>query len=92
VQFEWDPDKAALNLKDHGVTFVFATAAFEDAFALEWIDDRFDYHEERTRLVGQAAGILLSVIYTERREVYRIISARRATKNEQDEYYSQNSA
>jgi uncharacterized protein len=91
VEFEWDPIKAAENLNKHGVSFDFAVAAFRDPQGLEKIDDREDYGEERTRLIGQAHGTLLSVVYAERSQAFRIISARRATRHEQDEYYRENS-
>jgi uncharacterized DUF497 family protein len=91
VEFEWNPIKAPENLNKHGVSFDFATSAFRDPQALEKIDDWEDYGEERTRLISQAHGILLSVVYAERGQVYRIISARRATRHEQDEYYRENS-
>jgi len=47
MEFSWDPAKADVNLKIHGVTFGFATTAFEDPLAIEKIDDREDYGEER---------------------------------------------
>lgn len=91
MEFEWDDIKAAENLKDHKVSFETATAAFSDRCAVEYIDDREDYGEERTILIGHAFGTLLFVVYTLREERYRLISARRAEKHEQDDYYIQNS-
>jgi len=88
--FEWWDDKAADNLRDHGVAFEQATFAFNDVFAVEWIDDREPYGEERCVLVGMTNGQLLTVVYTERGERIRIISAWRATRHEQDYYYRQN--
>jgi uncharacterized DUF497 family protein len=88
--FEWDPEKAICNHKLHGVTFEVATEAFRDPLALEKLDDREDYGEERVILIGQAQGTLLTVIYTERGEANRIISARRASRHEQDDYYREN--
>jgi uncharacterized DUF497 family protein len=92
--FEWDDTKAATNLRDHGVSFVFATRAFEDQLGVENIDDREDYGEERTILIGYAidggSEKLLTIVYTERGEVRRLISARPATSDEQDEYYREN--
>jgi len=63
-----------------------------DAFAVEWIDDREAYGEERVNLLGMCGGVLLHVTYTERDKNIRIISARRATRNEQDHYFRENSA
>ena len=66
--------------------------AVADPFAVEMIDAREDYGEERINLLGMCDGVLLHVTYTERRERIRIISARRAERHEQDEYYRENSA
>jgi uncharacterized DUF497 family protein len=92
VEFEWDGAKAKINLSAHGVSFDLAKSVFKDVFAIELVDDREDYGEERFITIGMADGeVLLSVVYTERAERIRIISARRATQNEQDEYFEQNS-
>ncbi|NOT55600.1 MAG: BrnT family toxin [Deltaproteobacteria bacterium] len=89
--FEWDDDKAARNIRDHdGVTFEQAAVAFRDPFAVEWIDDREDYGEERSIVLGMIGGQLLTVVYTERGEHIRIISARRATRHEYHHYFRQN--
>ena len=93
LKFDWrnTADKAARNFCDHGVSFDLATTVFDDPFAVERLDDREDYGEERFILIGIAAGnSLLSVVYTERKGRIRIISARRATKREQDDYFQQN--
>jgi uncharacterized DUF497 family protein len=90
-EFEWDDDKAAGNLRDHGLAFHEAIKAFSDLFAVEWIDTREDYGEERIKLVGLCNGTLVHVTYTERGERIRIISARRAERHEQDDYYRENS-
>ena len=90
LDFEWDDFKAAENVRNHGVSFARAALAFRDPFAVEWIDLREDYGEERIILLGMADGHVLSVVYTERAERIRIISARQATKNEQNLYYRQN--
>lgn len=91
MEFEWDDAKANDNLRKHGVSFAAAALAFRDPFAVEWIDERQPYGEERIVLLGSSGGIVLTVIYTERGPRIRIISARRATKHEQDHYYRQNS-
>ena len=54
------------------------------------VDDREDYGEERLIMLGNVAGTLLFVAYTERDDRIRIISARRATRYEQEDYYEQN--
>ena len=88
--FEWDDAKAALNWRTHEVAFQQAVKVFRDPFALEWIDDREDYGEERINLLGRCEGVLLHVTYTERGERIRLISARRAERHEQDDYYREN--
>ena len=84
--------KSPANLRKHGVSFETAAKAFRDPFAVEWIDDREDYGEERTILLGQADGSILVVVYTERDERIRLISARKALENEKDIYYRENDA
>ena len=88
--FEWDDDKAAANLRDHRVSFEQAAFAFSDPFAVEWIDEREAYVEERYVLLGLASGQVLTVVYTEQGDRIRIISAWRATRHERDYYYRQN--
>jgi len=91
VEFEWNAAKAKANWNTHGVRFELAKTVFRDPFAIERIDDREDYGEQRFVIVGIAEGqVLLFVAYAEREERIRIISARRATQYEQDDYFSQN--
>ena len=92
VEFEWDEGKATSNQRAHGLAFAEAVGAFRDPFAVERIDDRENYGEERINLVGMCAGILVHVTYTERAGRIRIISARRAERHEQDDYYRENSS
>jgi uncharacterized protein len=88
--FEWDDAKAAQNYAEHGVTFEAARDVFRDPFAIEQIDDRHDYGEERWTVIGAARGRLLFVAYTMRGESIRIISARETAPDEQREYHEQN--
>jgi len=91
LEFEWHRAKAEANLRTQGVSFGLAETVFKDPFAIELVDDREDYGEERFVIVGMAEGhVLLFVAYTEREGRIRIISARRATQHEQDEYFRQN--
>lgn len=60
-QFEWWDEKAASNWRDHGDTFDQAAKAAGDHFAIEAIDDREDYGEERINLIGMCEGVLLHV-------------------------------
>jgi uncharacterized DUF497 family protein len=89
-RFEWDLAKAAANLRDHDYTFEEAAIAWKDPFAVEAIDERESYGEERINLLGVYAATVLHVTYTVRGEKIRIISARKATKHEREDYYSKN--
>jgi uncharacterized DUF497 family protein len=87
LKFGWDKSKARSNHARHGVSFDLAKGVFNDPFAIEFLDDRQDYGEERSVIIGLVDGQLLYVAYVERDEVIRIISARRATKYEQEAYF-----
>ena len=86
-EFEWDEAKAESNLGKHGIAFEAACGVFDDAFALDRIDSRMDYDEERFLITGMARGMLLTVAYAERGGRVRIISARKADRHEQRDYY-----
>ncbi|KAF0109029.1 MAG: hypothetical protein FD146_73 [Anaerolineaceae bacterium] len=89
MTYQWDPRKAAGNLKKHGIEFADAVGVFEDEFAL-WQEDSADYGEERLVAVGRDfLGRLLVVVFTFRNNDIRIISARKATENERKTYESQ---
>jgi len=83
-EFEWHDAKAKLNARDHGVSFEVARGAFRDPRLIEHLDpDEAD--EERMLLTGLVGDVLLTVCYVERGQRKRLISARKATKRE-DEY------
>jgi uncharacterized DUF497 family protein len=84
---EWDRDKAAENLKKHGVDFADAESALEDEMALT-IPDSGGPEERFVTLGTDALGRLLVVIYTWRDEDIRIISARKASRKERSQYES----
>lgn len=91
LKFEWHDAKAEANLRDHGVSFELAKTVFKDPFAIERLDDRRDYGEERFIIIGMAEGdVLLYVAYAERQDRIRLISARRVTQYEQKDYLQQN--
>jgi len=90
IGFEWDERKAARNLRVHRVSFEQAADACRDVFAIDEIDDRFDYGEERMTLLGLSGGDILHVTYTERGNNIRIISARQAERHEHDRYFREN--
>ncbi len=86
-EFEWDAAKAASNLRKHGVAFKDAQLVFSDVFATHSFDVDAGYGEQRMIATGMVNGVLLTVVYTERGERTRLISARKATKHEQLGYY-----
>ena len=88
--FEWDDAKAADNHANHGVSFEAARAIFKDPFAIEYIDERYDYGETRWIIIGMAHDRLLLVAYTMREDRIRPISARAAESFEQRQYHEQN--
>lgn len=88
-RFEWSEAKAHANLQKHGVSFEIGRRAFDDSASIDEIDDREDYGEDRFIITGMVDRRLLTVTYTERDGRIRIISARKATRREQDSYFSQ---
>ena len=87
MEFEWDEEKENENIRKHGISFRTAIHVFFDDYRIERHDDRFDYGEDRFIIIGVAFQDELFVVYTERDNTNRIISARRATKEERREYY-----
>jgi len=90
ADFDWDETKAAENYTKHGVSFDAAARVFEDPFAIEFLDDREDYGEDRFNIIGMVDNRLLFVAYTLRNSVIRIISARGAEPNEKRQYHEEN--
>jgi uncharacterized protein len=86
LRFEWDSEKAKSNADKHGVTFDEAVLVFDDPQAIIRMDGRFAYGEERFVIIGSSGIRVLAVAHTERDEVIRIISARRATRQEVNAY------
>jgi hypothetical protein len=81
----WDPEKAAANLRKHGIDLADAATVLSDEQALTVGDD--DPDEERFITLGMdALGRLLVVVYTWRGQEPRLISARRATRSEREQY------
>ncbi|MBX3291061.1 MAG: BrnT family toxin [Acidobacteria bacterium] len=88
VKFVWDENKRLANIRRHGLDFIEIPSLFESyVFTIE--DDRFDYGETRYFSLGLLSGRVIAVSYTESNEEIRIISARRANKNEQKKYYNE---
>ncbi len=90
ITFEWDDEKAEANEKKHGVSFSEASTVFYDPHALLIDDEAHSYDKDRFIILGvSAAARVLTVChcYRETNELIRIISARRATKGEENSYW-----
>ena len=81
MRFDWDPNKSERNLRERGFGFDFAALIF-DGGTIEKIDARHDYGETRVQAIGEADGLVLFVVYTDRSDVRWIISARIANRKE----------
>lgn len=89
MEFIWDKEKASANIKKHNVSFEEAETVFEDAQALRIFDPDHSDTEDRFLLLGLSAMLKMLVVchcYRENNETIRIISARKATKNETRAY------
>ena len=84
-QFEWDDRKAAINWKKHKVNFEDAALVFEDEYRIEEYDEENSLDEDRWKVIGMVGSVLV-VIYTEREESTRLISARKAEAKERRQY------
>jgi len=85
-KFEWDEEKAEANCRKHGVPFPYATRAFFDPEKIEIPDKRYDYGEERLKIIAVVEEFVIAVIFTRRGEDIRIISARPASREERTQY------
>lgn len=86
MEFEWDENKNKSNTQKHGINFNDAKEVFKDENSKIAPDLRKDYGEERWKIIGKIYGSIISVIYTVRNKVTRIISARKASSIERKEY------
>ena len=88
MRFTWDDAKRTSNLAVHGFDFADAQEVFSGAtFTFE--DSRFSYTEERFVTLGMLRGFVVSIVHTETLRTIRIISFRKATKNEQTIFFKQ---
>ena len=85
---EWDDNKAALNWKKHKIYFEDAARVFLDDNRIDEFDEEHSDFEERRKVIGMVENVLF-VVYTERGEKLRLISARNATRKEKEDYYGQ---
>ena len=91
MKFEWDGNKERSNIQKHGITFEQASYVFADQFALSLFDNEHSDNEDRWILLGKSLNeLMLVVVHTFKDkngiESVRIISARKATKNEKQTY------
>ena len=87
LDFEWDPKKAAANVKNHGVSFEEAVTVFSDPLARLFDDEDHSVEEQREIIIGHSVEQrLLLVAFTVRGESIRIFNARKATRREQQDY------
>lgn len=86
MEFTWSESKCASNIEKHGLDFVDAPGVFS-GLTYTFEDNRFSYGEQRFITLGLLAGIPVSIVHTENDHEIRIISFRKATKNEASIYY-----
>jgi uncharacterized protein len=87
MEFEWNPDKAVINLKKHNISFQEATTVFDDSLSVTFPDPDHSIGEDRYVIIGMSRlGQLLVVSHTDRENRTRIISTRRATRQERRFY------
>ena len=86
VNFEWDAQKSEACFQQRGFDFAYVLRAFFDPLKVVEEDTRHDYGEARFQLLGKIEHRLFAVVYTNRQEAVRIISARRANQREAQYY------
>ncbi len=90
IKFEWNDTKASKNIEKHGVSFEEATTVFYDDFALQYFDrEHSQLKEDRFLILGMSNNSrILMICHCEKEsgDIIRIISARKATKNEKKSY------
>ena len=84
--FEWDNEKEQINKKKHGISFQTASKVFNDPYYIELYDSEHSIEEDRFIAIGKVEDILF-VVFTERKQNIRLISARLATEEERRCYY-----
>jgi len=90
VEFDWDKNKETQNKKKHGVSFDEAQTAFYDEFAVQYFDPDHSAKDDRFILLGMSFRVRAIVVchcYREEETTIRIISARKANKSEEEEYW-----
>ena len=88
MRFEWDEAKRRSNLRDHEIDFVaVATERIFEGETVTRMDDRFDYGERRFQTLALLQEEIVSIIHTETDELVRLISVRKASRNEEKFYF-----
>ena len=88
MRLEWDETKRRSNIRNHEIDFVVVERVLAGE-TITFLDDRFDYGERRFRTYGLLDEKVVVVTHTEADEVIRVISVRKATKNEERVYFKQ---
>jgi len=86
-RFDWNEEKNRINQIKHGVSFKDAAMVFSDSMQVEIFDRKHSFTEERWKIFGLSGTAVLTVSCTERNSIIRIISARKASKTEEEAYY-----
>lgn len=92
LRFEWDPNKNEINKRKHGLSFETAKEVFYDEFAVLFDDPDHSTEEDRFLIIGALRTEQICIVshcYRDNENVIRIISARKATRNEQRAYFDQ---
>ena len=88
LDFEWDEDKANYNKRKHGISFETAALVFDDPNYIEMYDFEHSSDEDRFIAIGKVGDVIF-VVFTERGDKIRLMSARIATTSEREVYYDQ---
>lgn len=87
MRYTYDPAKKTANLKKHGLNFGDARQVIESGQAVTFEDRRFDYGESRFLTLGLLDGVVVVIVTAETEDEIRIVSMRKAERNEQEIYY-----
>jgi uncharacterized DUF497 family protein len=88
MRFEWDETKRRSNIRRHGIDFVDAEEVFAGE-TITFLDDRYDYEETRFLTFGLLWGEVVAIVHIETDKVIRVISVRRASKDEEETYFTE---
>ena len=88
MRFVWDEEKRRINLTRHGIDFVHVAQVF-DGLTLDLDDNRYDYGERRVFTLGLLNGEVVAIGYTQTDDLIRLITARRASRNEEIKYFEE---